>query len=193
MTREQVWETVSNHLVREFGRLLEVRDVRRIRRVSGEGWTVTVVLTATSGDLHVADVSVDEAGAMTPVIDANAVIAAVKRAQTVSMMPPPATDDMGDMGDFGGADEAADAFDNLEMGDDPVEVRVANALKKGDTASLREARDLLPRLLTDHEKRGTTLLAMAELEMKLSEPALAKGYLEAAARELGDRFDMPSL
>ena len=193
MTREQVWETVSNHLVREFGRLLEVRDVRRIRRVSGEGWTVTVVLTATSGDLHVADIGVDEAGAMTPVIDANSVIAAVKRSQTVSMMPPPVTDDMGDMGEFGAEDDTTDALATLEMGEDPIEVRVENALKKGDTASLREARDLLPRLLTDHEKRGTTLLAMAELEMKLSETTLAKGYLEAAARELGDRFDMPSL
>jgi CRP-like cAMP-binding protein len=48
-------------------------------------------------------------------------------------------------------------------------------------------------MLTDHDKRGTTLLTMAEVETKLGEPSLAKGYLEAAARELGDRFDMPSL
>ncbi|HEY8090482.1 MAG TPA: cyclic nucleotide-binding domain-containing protein [Polyangiaceae bacterium] len=193
MTREQVWETVSSFLAREFGRLLDVRDVRRIRRVAGEGWTVTVVLAASSGDLHVADVIVDESGAMTPVLDATSVIAAVKRAQTVSKMPPPAEDDMGDLGDFGATDDETDGLDALEIGEDPVEDRVEHALAKGDPASLREARDLLPRLLKDHEKRGATLLTMAEVEMKLAEPTLAKGYLEAAAREFGDRFDMSSL
>ena len=86
VTREQVWETVSSLLRREFGRLLEVRDVRRIRRVAGEGWNVTVVLTAASGDLHVADVTVDEGGSMTPVLDADAVVLAIRRAKTVSMM-----------------------------------------------------------------------------------------------------------
>jgi CRP-like cAMP-binding protein len=34
---------------------------------------------------------------------------------------------------------------------------------------------------------------MAQVEVKLGEKALAKGYLEAAAREFADRFDMPSL
>lgn len=192
MTREEVWESVSGFLVREFGRLLEVRDVRRVRRVVGEGWTVTVVLQASSGDLHVADVAVDERGTMTPVIDANSVIAAVKRAQSASMAPPPA-DEMGDLEGFGASDDDGDALDALEMVEDPVDVRAANAIKRGDPASLREARDLLPRLLTEHDKRGTVLLTMAEVEMKLGERGLAKGYLEAAARELGDRFDMASL
>jgi CRP-like cAMP-binding protein len=193
VTREQVWETVSTFLVREFGRLLELRDVRRIRRVVGEGWTAVVVLSAKSGDLHVADVGVDENGTMTPLLDADAVVDAVRRAETLSMMPPPPTDDMGDMGDFAANDDEGDALSMLDIGEDPIETRVANALKMGDATSLREARDLLPRLLTDHGKRGTTLLAMAEVEMKLDEKGLAKGYLEAAARELGDRFDMPSL
>jgi len=195
VTREQVWETVSSLLRREFGRLLEVRDVRRIRRVAGEGWTVTVVLTAPSGDLHVADVTVDESGTMAPLLDADSVLEAVRRAKTVSMMPPPPTEDMGmgDMGDFAAPEEDGDGLDNLEMSEDPVELRVENALKRGDPASLREARDLLPRLLMDHEKRGATLLTMAEVEVKLGEKGLAKGYLEAAAREFGDRFDMTSL
>jgi CRP-like cAMP-binding protein len=191
VTREQVWETVSTFLAAEFGRLLEVRDVRRVRRVAGEGWTVTVVLSAASGDMHVADLAVDEDGGMTPLLDASAVVAAVKRAQTVTA-PPPA-DGMGDLGDFGPVEGEGDNLDMLELGGVAAEVRVADALSKGDPALLRAARELLPRELADHEKRGTTLLAMAEVERKLGETSLAKGYLEAAARELGDRFDMASL
>ena len=191
MTREKAWETVAAFLRQEFGRLLDVRDVRRIRRVSGEGFKVTVVLAAPSGDLHVADLTLDETGAITPVLDGDAIIEAVRRAQTVSMLPPPPTDEMGGMEDFGAPEE--DNLDNLEMMEDPAEVRIENALKRGDPASLREARDLLPRLLTDHEKRGAALLTMADVEHKLAENGLAKGYLEAAAREFGDRFDMASL
>ncbi len=191
VTREKVWETVAAFLRQEFGRLLDVRDVRRIRRVSGEGFKVTVVLAAPSGDLHVADLTVDEAGAITPTLDGDAIISAVRRAQTVSMLPPPATDEMGGLEDFATPEE--DGLDKLEMFEDPAEVRIDRALERGDPASLREARDLLPRLLTDHEKRGATLLTMADVERKLGETGLAKGYLEAAAREFGDRFDMASL
>jgi CRP-like cAMP-binding protein len=97
------------------------------------------------------------------------------------------------MDGFGAADDEGDALDALEMNEDPAEIRVARAITKGDPASLREARDLLPRLLTDPEKRGVTLLTMAEVEIKLGEPGLAQGYLDAASRELSDRFDMPAL
>jgi CRP-like cAMP-binding protein len=191
MTREQVWETVSAFLVREFGRLLEVQDVRRIRRVMGEGWMVTVVLHASTGDLHVADVVMDESGAMSPPIDASTIIAAIKR--TLTIRPPAPAEDMGDLDEFGTGNDDADALDALMMNEDPVDVRAARAIERGDPASLREARELLPRLLADHEKRGATLLTMAEVEMKLGETSLAKGYLEAGSRELGDRFDMPAL
>jgi CRP-like cAMP-binding protein len=191
MTREQVWETVSSLLVRDFGRLLEVRDVRRIRRVMGEGWMVTVVLHASSGELHVADIVIDESGAMSPRIDADTIILAIKRASTEA--PPPASESMGDLGEFGAGDDEGDALEALEMNEDPADVLAARAIEKGDPVSLRQARELLPRLLADHEKRGTTLLTMAEVEMKLGEPSLAKGYLEAGSRELGDRFDMPAL
>ena len=71
--------------------MLDVRDIRRVRRVSGDAWVVTVVLAAPSGDLHVADVTVDDAGAMTPALNADHVIDAVRRAQRASLMPPPAT------------------------------------------------------------------------------------------------------
>jgi CRP-like cAMP-binding protein len=77
--------------------------------------------------------------------------------------------------------------------DAPLEQRAAAAIAKGDPESLRTARDLLPRMLADHERRGATLFTMADVEVKLGERALARGYLEAAAREFADRFDLPSL
>jgi CRP-like cAMP-binding protein len=185
---------MSAFLVREFGRLLEVRDVRRVRHVVGEGWTITVVLNASSGDLHIADVLVDDSGGMSPVIDANTIVAAIERARAAQpTRPSEHVGDMGDMEGFGAADDEGDALDALEMNEDPADIRVARAITKGDPASLREARDLLPRLLTDPEKRGATLLTMAEVEIKLDEPSLARGYLDAASRELSDRFDMPAL
>ena len=190
MTREQVWKRTTDSLRADFGRLLDVRDVRRVRRVAGDAWVVTVVLTAPSGDLHVADLTVDAAGVTTPALGPEHVIEAVRRAQSASLAPPAPRDELGDFGD---ADTEEDDLGMLAEMDEPVEARIAAAMAKGDPASLRAARDLLPRLLTDHERRGATLLAMAEVEVKLDERPLARGYLEAAAREFADRFDLSAL
>ena len=192
VTREEVWKHVAEALRPEFGRLLDVRDVRRVRRVAGDAWLVSVVLAAPSGDLHVADLTVSDAGAITPPLGAAHVIDAVRRSQRASLAPPP--DDLADFGDAlseGGEDESG--LGMLGEIDEPIPVRVAAAIAKGDPASLRQARDLLPRLLGDHERRGATLFTMAEVELKLEERALARGYLEAAAREFADRFDLPAL
>jgi CRP-like cAMP-binding protein len=196
VTREEVWEAVADVLREPFGRLLDVRDVRRVRRVAGDAWIVTVVLAAQSGDLHVADLTVDDGGAISPPISAEHVIEAVKRAERASHAPPAMPDELSD---FGGGldDDAEDETDGLEvlaeMQEEPVEDRVAAALGRGDDKSLHEARELLPRLLADHDRRGATLLTMAAVEMKLAEPKLAREYVEASAREFADRFDLDSL
>lgn len=196
MTREQVWKKVAEALRAGFGRLLEVRDVRRVRRVAGDAWSVTVVLHAEAGDIHVGDVTVDESGAMTPELGADDVVEAVRRA---SRAPSIAAGPPDELADFG-ADEVPDApiSDSSlsmldEIVDEPIDVRIASAISRGDPAALREARELLPRQLSDHEKRGATLLTMAEVELKLGERGLARGYIEAAAREFADRFDLPYL
>jgi CRP-like cAMP-binding protein len=191
MSREEVWKRVSDSLREGFGRLLDVRDVRRVRRVAGDAWVVTIVLAAPSGDLHVADVTVDSSGEMTPVLGPDHVIEAVRSARHASLAPP-ADSRLDDFGDFGDASED-DGLGMLEEVDAPIESRIEAAIGRGDPASLREARDLLPRLLTDHEKRGQTLYTMAEVETKLGEKQLARGYLEAAAREFADRFDLDAL
>ncbi len=190
MTREEVWKRVEGSLREGFGRLLDVRDVRRVRRVAGDAWTVSVVLTAKSGDLHVADVNVDDAGNITPALTADDVVEAARRAARVSLMPPP--DELADFGD-GPTSDSDPALAMLDEVEEPIEVRIASAIARGDRRSLEEARELLPRLLSDHDRQGQTLFTMAEVEVKLGETALAKGYLEAAAREFADRFDMPAL
>lgn len=191
MTREAVWQSVSDGLRKDFGRLLDVRDVRRVRRVSGGAWAVTVVLAAPSGDLHVADVIVDEAGVMTPTLGAEHVIEAVRRFERASQLPAEPSDlaDFGDVGD----PENEPALAMLGEVEEPLEVRAAAAVAMGDRDSLTEARALLPRLLSDHDRRGATLFTMAEVELKLDQPLLARSYLEAAAREFADRFDLYSL
>ncbi len=189
VTREEVWKHVADSLRPNFGRLLDVRDVRRVRRVAGDAWVVTVVLAAPSGDFHVADVTVDSAAAISPVLGADHVIEAIRKAKRVSLAPP--ADDFADFGDSGNDEDGA--LDMLGEMEEPIEKRVEAALAKGDDASLREARDLLPRLLTEHERRGATLFTMAEVESKLGEKNLARGYLEAAAREFADRFDLAAL
>jgi CRP-like cAMP-binding protein len=189
VTREQVWKGVTASLRPDFGKLLDVRDVRRIRRVVGDAWVVTIVLAAPGGDMHVADVTVDDAGTMTPTLTADHVIEAARRAQRVDLAPPP--DELADFGDAG--DDEEPALSMLEELDAPLDTRIDAALEKGDPSSLRIARELLPRLLADHDRQGATLYRMAEVEVKLGEPSHARGYLEAAARELADRFDLPGL
>jgi len=195
VTREEVWEAVADTLRPAFGRLLDVRDVKRVRRVAGDAWIVTVVLAAQSGDLHVADLTVDDTGAISPRISAEHVIEAVKRADRTSRAPAAMPDELADFG--GGLDDADQGDDGLElfseMEEEPVDKRVAAALARGDDASLDQARQLLPRLLADHDRRGSTLLTMAAVEMKLGEPKLAREYVEASAREFADRFDLDSL
>jgi CRP-like cAMP-binding protein len=191
VTREAVWQSVSESLRQDFGRLLDVRDVRRIRRVSGVAWAVTVVLAAPSGDLHVADVLVDEAGGMTPKLGADHVIEAVRRFERSSQLPSVSTE----LADFGDVEDPEDepALEMLGEAEAPVEVRAVAAAARSDRDSLLEARALLPRLLTDHERRGATLFTMAEVEHKLDQRVQAQSYLEAAAREFADRFDLAAL
>jgi CRP-like cAMP-binding protein len=182
VTREAVWQSVSDSLRKDFGRMLDVRDVRRVRRVSGVAWAVTVVLAAPSGDLHVADVLVDEAGRMSPQLGADDVIEAVRRLERSSHLPSVSTE----LADFGDVEEHEDepALAMLGEAEEPVDVRALAAAARNDRDS---------RLLSDHEGRGATLFTMAEVERKLDQLVLARSYLEAAAREFADRFDLASL
>src|SRR4051812_44279857 len=111
MKREQVWKAVSAMLREGFGRMLDVREVRRMRRVSGDAWAVTVVLASSSGDLHVADLTVDDDGTITPTLGPDHVVEAVLRADRFSQLPkePHTIADFADIS----VDEAEPALDHL--------------------------------------------------------------------------------
>lgn len=191
MKRERVWTKVAGVLRESFGRLLDVREVRRVRRVSGDAWVVTVVLAASSGDLHVADLTVDDDGTITPTLGPDHVVEAVLRAERFSTLPRE-PDGVADFRDVAG-EEDEPALAVLAELEEPVDVQVTDAIARGDAESLVLARSLLPRLLADHENRGATLFTMAGVELKLGAIGLAHEYLEAAAREFADRFDLPAL
>lgn len=188
---------VAETLREDYGRFLDVRDVRRVRRVSGAAWTVSVVLAAASGDLHVADLTVDDAAPKIPRILPDTVLQAI-REERRAPAEPQIPDELANFGaeiaaEFG---TGADSETGLELFDEmaePIETRIEAAIRRGDRASLEEARELLPRMLGDHDKRGVTLLTMAEVEVKLGETKIALGYLEAAAREFADHFDLDRL
>jgi len=195
--RERVWKSVAEELRHKFGTLLDVRDVRRVRRVAGDAWAVSVVLATSGGDIHVADLVVDDAGAIAPTLGPDHIVDAVKRS-LVTVSPPPSIDELADFG-VGVVEEAPpsslgiDRLLEAQVVEQPIAERAQVALSKGDRKSLFEARELLPKLLADHDRRGATLLTMAEVESKLGEPSLSRGYLEAASREFADRFDLDSL
>jgi CRP-like cAMP-binding protein len=194
VTREQVWETITEHLRTEFGKLLEVREVRRVRRVAGDSWIVTIVMNASSPIL-IGDLSVDDDGKPSRKIVADDIVRAVKEHLDRASFTPPPPDPMGDFSDFGGGeDELGEMFDQLAPNSlDGLEGRVDQALATSDIQALQKAREQLPRLLRDYDKQGETLYRMGLVEQKLGQQALALGYLEAGAREFADRFDMTSL
>lgn len=190
MTREQVQAAVSAYLKGEFGKLLVVRDVRRVRHVDTIGWSVRVVCALRSGDVEIAELEVDEHGVLSPLLDPDGVVellrAGAHEAAPLSIRA--------DALDLGGIE--LDEGPPSSLGDLPpmaVLAKIRGYLQRGDEEGLLRARSLYPRLLTDPEARGTTLLGMADLERRLGNVQTSLGYLEAAAREFADRFDVEAL
>jgi CRP-like cAMP-binding protein len=176
MTKEQVQAAVGAYLRGEFGKLLVVREVRRVHHVNSMGWKVHIVAPSREGDIHIADLEVDEKGVLSPLLDPLGVVDVLR----ASDEPIP-----------------AEARDSLILDDGPpslvvpdLEQRIREHLDKGD---LERARSLYPRMLKDPDQRASTLLEMASLERRLGNAQIAIGYLEAAAREFADRFDVEGL
>ena len=190
MTADRAALTVMNHLRASFGTFLRIRPPERRRRAAGPTWCVPVVAVCSEGEILIAEVEVDETGAMSPVLDADRVIGAL-RAPSEELEYEVNVDSF---------DEAEALFSEIaaEAGEGEADVeassvRLRDLFRRTDTESLREARKLLPHLLTNTARRGRVLMMMAEVERRLGETRLALGYVDAAAHELADRFDLPAL
>jgi hypothetical protein len=220
VTYEELLEAANLALRERFGAFLAVRQARRVQRVAEAGWIVTVVAAAEDGDVRIGELEVDEGGRFRTPLAFNQVVRALRR--TPTGRPPPATrravaanvgdpvivteppptmraaelpvDELAGLADdldgFGPDDERTEAMSVRVLSADAVYER---AVTLGDKAALRHARELLPRFLSQPESRGATLFFMADVERRLGDKQLALGYLDAAARELANRFDMPGL
>lgn len=186
MTREQVQAAVSAYLRAEFGKLLVVRELRRVHHVDAYGWKVRIVAPLKSGDVEIAELEVDERGVLSPLLDPDGVVE-VLRASRDEEPPPSVRIDSLDLGGL----ELEEAPPSLELpGTTSVLARIRSHLARNE---LERARSLYPRVLADPEVRASALLGMADIERRLGNAQTAVGYLEAAAREFADRFDLEGL
>jgi CRP-like cAMP-binding protein len=192
VTRDEVLGALGRHLSIRFGALVRVRELVRRRSIMGESWGARLAISTREGMLPLAEIEVGDEGApMTP-FGPDELIAAIRSNSTESDAP--------DIEEIGGPpDDFLDGLVDSEresvIPESPqiLRAQVDALLSSGTEDGLRRARDLMPRLLADPDRRGATLMKMGEVEMHLREPKLANGYLEAAAREFADRFDIPSL
>jgi CRP-like cAMP-binding protein len=190
---------ILSRMVREsFGRVLELREMAVVRRASGRCFRGSLVCATKMGELVVGHLEIDDRGRVLDDFTVEELIEALKHSDdfaqgaTLPEAPPAANDAF--------LDDAApaDPTDELEqflgaLVEPDLRERVDALVAKGDRDSLHEARELLPRLLTSREGRGSVLERMADIEARLGETPLALSYLEAAAREFADAADLVSL
>jgi CRP-like cAMP-binding protein len=186
VTRDQVQAAVAAYLQGEFGKLLVVRDLRRVHHVTGVGWKVRIVAPLRTGDVDIAELEVDERGVLSPLLDPDGVVEVLR--STHDDQPPPSV--RLDSLDLGGFDMEEAPLSAEQVNTTQVLVKIRSHLMRRE---LDKARELYPRLLTDPEVRASALLGMADIERKLDNRQIAIGYLEAAAREFADRFDLEGL
>jgi CRP-like cAMP-binding protein len=201
VTREEVVEALGQWLRVEYGKLLVPRVAKRARRAAGGAWDVTVVIPAKAGDVFVAEVEVNEEGVVERPLEIEDILAAARRPIEKEAAPEgagfdpfaDASDEVKGLMDLADDEDDAPPMSAQEGTPEAIYARAQALLKAGDPAALQKARSLMPRLLSEPEKRGAVLVWMAVIERKLQQIPLALGYLEAAAREFADRFDLSAL
>ena len=195
MTREEVLQALATYLRAEFGKLLVVREARRLRHATGQSWSVAVVIPSKDGDLAIDPVEIDEEGTIANPPDIDAILGAIRR-DALARAAPQGVDAAGDVAEllgFGGDADEESPPSSVELDDEKLYARAQSLVSAGDAASLQKARVLLPRLLGDPARRSAVLVWMAVIERKLNQIPLALEYLEAAARDFADRFDISPL
>ena len=170
MTPDRAAFVVLEHLRTNFGKLVRIRTPEQRRRAAGPTWCVPVVVVSSEGDIPVAEIDVDEEGRMSPLLDAEDVIRALRAG-------PAQPEDAGALGGFAQAD-ALFAEIAAEAGAEETEVeassrKLRDLFRHTDDASLVEARKLLPHLLG----RIPYKEAPREKE-KLPDRGKAHGYVE---------------
>ncbi|MDY0003794.1 MAG: cyclic nucleotide-binding domain-containing protein [Polyangia bacterium] len=203
MIQQKIEALVQRYLREEFGRLLQYRGLAPTRRAAGILWRADVVCPTPEGEIPVGRIGVDESGRFVEKVVVGDLLKAlrefvhVEEGQSIVEEAPP--------------NPLADAFAELaaeEQGDellgddfgfligetyDELRGQVDSALALGTPTGLRQALQLLPRLLSYPDTRGDTLAEMASLEFQAGDREMALNYLEAATREYADRSNLEGL
>ena len=210
-------DTINQYLKAQFGKVTTLREVAVERSTSGRVFVGSVYCVTQKGDIHIGSVGISEEGdivrPLEPDMLVNALFAAAENSDRRSIVPVEREPEFSlldddDLGDLDGAPEERPSLldeDDMELEGDELDQffsefndvgimgNIIGLLTSGDKADLLKARRLMPQLLVDHEKRGTVLLYMGDLEIRLDEKELGLDYLEAAAREFADVGDVESL
>ncbi|MBK7398872.1 MAG: cyclic nucleotide-binding domain-containing protein [Myxococcales bacterium] len=191
MNRDQVEAAVGAYLKQEFGRVLVVRKLALVHHATHQAWAIDVVAPLRDGDVFIARLEVDEQGVLSPLLDVEGTLDVIRSGPIIGY-----TDEAEPVPHSvrpGSLDLDEPAPESVPTDDAAVRARLRKAISLGDRASLEQARTLYPRLLREPDGRGRVLLGMASVEHRLGAERLAIEYLEAATRELSDRFDVPAL
>ena len=207
MTSQEAIQHIETYLPEQFGRMVELREVALIRRVSGRVWRGRAVCVLEEGELDVGFVGVDEAGMLVEKVGVKDLVETIRargedeakqegagapRSPTPSMEEAMAW--QADLAmEFGGEGFGDDEGPETQMEVEEIWEKVDELLAEATKESLVSARELLPRLLEDPDVRGAVLSQMAWVEYELGEEGLSLDYLEAAAREFADAADLQSL
>lgn len=179
------------YLRQEFGRVLTVRKMTLVHHATHQAWAIDVVAPLRDGDVYIARLEVDEQGVLSPLLDVEGVLEVIRTGPLVGYAEEPEAVPASIRPGSLDLDEPAPVSAPTDEG--AIRARLRKAVAAGDRASLEEARTLYPRLLREPDGRGRVLLGMASVEHRLGAQKLALEYLEAATRELSDRFDVAAL
>ena len=211
MNLEQARGIMEGYLRENFGRLVFLQSVEVVRSSSGRIWRGKLGSRARSGTLEVGQLTVSSEGQL---ISRLSLEGYVDRILELGRQNPVAEgsasreriqladEDFADLGlrtfspsEVCGVIDGFDSLGDFFAANDFTDLRsqIITLLSSGNEKDLLKARDLLPQLLSDPERRGLVLRQMGELEMRLRNPEQARDYFEASACELADQARIEDL
>ncbi|MCU0662573.1 MAG: cyclic nucleotide-binding domain-containing protein [Myxococcota bacterium] len=208
MQLAQARSAIEAHVRSEFGKIVQLGEVVVTRSAAGRVFKGALLVHMRSAEVRVGSIGLNEDGviveAPTPeeLIEVFAGLLPGAHHSPLSQSEAQSDAICAELDEF--SEELGTSDDGLLTGDDldsamglldPDELqgRVLRLLAAGRSEDIAVAQGLLPRLLSDADRRPYVLKQMGELELHLG--AIDRGieYLLAAARELADRADIDQL
>ena len=209
MDDSQARTIMATYLRDVFGSVLDLRQVRVLRRASGRTWQAELVCVTRFDEIPIGHLAVHEDGRIVETCTKDDLVESIRAYCLRSNKSL--------------ADGSVDPFADLELTEakldskappvlsipstsddlDEIPASVARGLDlrkrvkilkaTGRREDLLAAREMLPQLLTEGETRRFTLVELGEIELRLGSKDIALQYLEAAAREFADRAEIRAL